>query len=219
MGFSDRQVKALGTKLNGKHVKTREVRGKTLSYVEGWHVIDEANRVFGFDAWDRQTLQTRCVWEGTSKGLQNCSYVARVRVRVRAGKTVVIREGSGFGNGRGSVPGEAHEVAIKEAETDAMKRALSTFGNPFGLALYDKQQRGVRPSRSKLNGKPISWVLLNATGELLTRISQVASIFSAARRRFCYKNHEVVACMERWIWHTRWVNRNRGAFGSILTAA
>ena len=54
---------------------------------------------------------------------------------------------------------------------------------------------------------------------VLTRISQVASIFSAARRRFCYKNHEVVACMERWIWHTRWVNRNRGAFGSILTAA
>ena len=53
----------------------------------------------------------------------------------------------------------------------------------------------------------------------LARISQVASIFSAARRRFCYKNHEVVACMERWIWHTRWVNRNRGAFGSILTAA
>ena len=53
----------------------------------------------------------------------------------------------------------------------------------------------------------------------ITRISQVSSIFSAARRRFCYKNHEVVACMERWIWHTRWVNRNRGAFGSILTAA
>ena len=55
--------------------------------------------------------------------------------------------------------------------------------------------------------------------DLLARISQVASIFSAARRRFCYKNHEVVAYMERWIWHTRWVNRNRGAFGSILTAA
>ena len=51
----------------------------------------------------------------------------------------------------------------------------------------------------------------------LTRISQVSSIFSAARRRFCYKNHEVVAYMERRIWHTRWVNRNRGAFGSFLT--
>ena len=60
-------------------------------------------------------------------------------------------------------------------------------------------------------------VNLLAEGGYFTRISQVASIFSAARRRFCYKNHEVVACMERWIWHTRWVNRNRGAFGSILT--
>ena len=54
-------------------------------------------------------------------------------------------------------------------------------------------------------------------GGILTRISQVSSIFSATRRRFCYKNHEVVAYMERRIWHTRWVNRNRGAFGSFLT--
>ena len=33
---------------------------------------------------------------------------------------------------------DAHESAIKEAETDAMKRALRSFGNTFGLALYDK---------------------------------------------------------------------------------
>jgi DNA repair and recombination protein RAD52 len=39
--------------------------------------------------------------------------------------------------------GQAHESAIKEAETDAMKRALMTFGNPFGLALYDKEQANV----------------------------------------------------------------------------
>ena len=58
---------------------------------------------------------------------------------------------------------------------------------------------------------------LSAKRYVYSRISQVASIFSAARRRFCYKNHEVVAYMERRIWHTRWVNRNRGAFGSFLT--
>ena len=57
----------------------------------------------------------------------------------------------------------------------------------------------------------------NKTYDNLTRISQVSSIFSAAGRRFCYKNHEVVAYMERRLWHTRWVNRNRGAFGSFLT--
>jgi hypothetical protein len=34
------------------------------------------------------------------------------------------------------VPGEVHDVALKAAETDATKRALATFGRPFGLELY-----------------------------------------------------------------------------------
>ena len=54
-----------------------------------------------------------------------------------------MREGTGAGHGIDTDLGLAHESAIKEAETDAMKRALMTFGNPFGLALYDKQQREV----------------------------------------------------------------------------
>ncbi|CAK6700665.1 hypothetical protein IFHNHDMJ_02889 [Synechococcus sp. CBW1107] len=55
----------------------------------------------------------------------------------------LIREGCGAGHGIDTDLGQAHESALKEAETDAMKRALMTFGNPFGLALYDKQQREV----------------------------------------------------------------------------
>ena len=49
MGFVDKQVKALNAKLLAKHVKTRVEAGATFSYVEGWHVIAEANRIFGFD--------------------------------------------------------------------------------------------------------------------------------------------------------------------------
>ena len=41
----------------------------------------------------------------------------------------------------------AHEIAIKAAETDATKRALATFGNPFGLALYDTDKLQVTQSR------------------------------------------------------------------------
>jgi DNA repair and recombination protein RAD52 len=37
------------------------------------------------------------------------------------------------------------EQAIKTAETDAMKRVLVTFGDQFGLALYDREQRNVAP--------------------------------------------------------------------------
>ena len=62
----------------------------------------------------------------------------------------MIREGSGAGHGIDADLGQAHESAIKEAETDAMKRALMTFGNPFGLALYDKQQREVSSSITTL---------------------------------------------------------------------
>jgi hypothetical protein len=29
-----------------------------------------------------------------------------------------------------------HDIALKAAETDATKRALATFGKPFGLELY-----------------------------------------------------------------------------------
>jgi len=36
-----------------------------------------------------------------------------------------------------------HELAQKEAVSDAEKRALRHFGDQFGLTLYDKQQRGV----------------------------------------------------------------------------
>ena len=51
------------------------------------------------------------------------------------------------GEGKAPTPGQAHELAIKGAETDATKRALATFGNPFGLALYDREQAGVRKTR------------------------------------------------------------------------
>ncbi len=110
MSFSEVQDKALRAKLSPRHIKTREFNGRTLSYVEGWHSIDEANRIFGFEAWDRETLELKCVWQQAKGPNSQCSYMAHVRVRVRAGRgAVVTREGHGFGRGRGATPGEAHE--------------------------------------------------------------------------------------------------------------
>ena len=53
MALSDTQVRQLRAKLEAKHVKSRNANGVDLHYVEGWHVIAEANRIFGYDAWDR----------------------------------------------------------------------------------------------------------------------------------------------------------------------
>lgn len=143
MSFTPEQKKALGEKLDPRNVSDRTQAGRKLSYIEGWHAIAEANRIFGFDAWTRETLDIRMVAErerqvGQGQGW-GVSYTARVRVTVGD----VVREGIGAGHGIDRDLGLAHESAIKEAETDAMKRALMTFGNPFGLALYDKSQANV----------------------------------------------------------------------------
>jgi len=143
--FTDEQKAALGAKLDRSNVKQRKQGAAQVSYVEGWHAIAEANRIFGFDAWSRETFELRAVSERERKiGAQQkdgwgVSYLARVRVSIGA----VVREGVGVGHGIDVDLGQAHESAAKEAETDAMKRALMTFGNPFGLALYDKEQENV----------------------------------------------------------------------------
>jgi DNA recombination protein Rad52 len=135
MSFSKEQAEALIQPLDRKHVKSRSGGGnRQLSYIEGWHAIAEANRIFGFGGWTSETLQMECVcMEGT------ISYIAKVRVTVEG----ISREGWGAGHGRGGSVGDKHESAVKEAETDARKRALMTFGNQFGLALYDKEQANV----------------------------------------------------------------------------
>ena len=140
MGFSTKQLQALRRSLNSRHVRTREANGRELSYIEGWYAVSEANRIFGFDAWSRETVETRCVLARENRGSFLAVYIARVRITVRTEGATIVREGHGSGEGRGTSPGEVHDIAIKAAETDATKRALATFGKPFGLELYRKDK-------------------------------------------------------------------------------
>jgi DNA repair and recombination protein RAD52 len=145
MPFSDKQIKDLQAKLDPSAVSQRSQSGRALSYIEGWWAIAEANRIFGFDAWSSETVEIRCVSERErsvgreAKPGWGVTYTAKVRITVDG----VMREGVGAGHGIDVDLGLAHESAIKEAETDARKRGLMTFGNPFGLALYDKTQANV----------------------------------------------------------------------------
>jgi DNA recombination protein Rad52 len=186
MAFTDSQVRQLKAKLDPRYVKTRSANGANLSYVEGWHAIAEANRIFGFDAWDRRTVSTTCVWSGQSGQLYAAAYTAKVRVSVRAGDVVIVREGSGTGEGRASTPGQAHELALKGAETDATKRALATFGNSFGLALYDREQAGVRKARgaatSSVETQADPWVLRSETGKPVSSHGSPEGFVEALKR-------------------------------------
>ncbi len=141
MAFADVQIRRLKAPIQKRHIKEREVDGKTLHYLEGWHVIAEANRIFGFDGWDRETVASTCVWQKHVDYRFTAAYLTRVRISVRTAGAIITREGLGSGEASAATAGQAHERASKAAETDATKRALCTFGNSFGLSLYrDKNE-------------------------------------------------------------------------------
>jgi recombination DNA repair RAD52 pathway protein len=125
--FSPEQLAALAAPLDRADVRQREQGRGKVAYLEGWQVIAVANRIFGIDGWQRQTIAVRCVTQAERSIVRDqnpgwgVTYTARVRVTVTAGSlTPLAREGSGAGHGIDVDLGQAHESANKEAETDAM---------------------------------------------------------------------------------------------------
>ena len=179
MGFPDTTTRKLRAKLNGDNIRTREWNGKTLSYIEGWHALSEANRIFGFDGWNRETVDLRCIVEtGPRAQHPHCAYIAKVRISVLAGEEQIIREGTGAGYSAAGSLAEAHALAAKEAETDATKRALATFGNPFGLALYDREQKNVRRAKPPA-AKPVLWEVRDSANIITGKYADPATCASS----------------------------------------
>ena len=117
--FSAEQIAALSAPLDRAKVKQREQGRSKVSYLEGWQAIAEANRIFGFDGWQRETVTLRCVNQSERTiGRDNrpgwgVTYTARVRISVStAGQPALIREGSGAGHGIDVDLGQAHESAL-----------------------------------------------------------------------------------------------------------
>ncbi len=138
--LTDQMKQLLQQELDPLFVKTREGGGgKMLSYVDNHYVISKANEIFNND-WCSETLKNEHIatteyTDKFGKIKKNVGYRAIVRITING----VWRDGSGYGDGIDANEIKAHELALKEAETDARKRALMQFGAPFGLALYEKE--------------------------------------------------------------------------------
>ena len=143
MTFTKEQTEQLNQPIDPKVVSYREKGNIQLAYLESWYVINEANRIFGFDGWSSETIQLDCVQSD-----EFCvTYIAKVRVTVGD----VIREGVGAGHGKGERVnlGDKHESAVKEAESDARKRAFMQFGSQLGLSLYDRSKALKNPKKDR----------------------------------------------------------------------
>ena len=129
----------LAQPLDANLVSQRRGRGnRGFSYLEGRTAIDQANRIFGFGGWGHEVVGGVTLREldqvdartGEVKRIR--AYSATVRVTVPG---VPPRTDVGF-RPVSDETAEGHETAYKGAVTDALKRALRTFGQQFGNSLY-----------------------------------------------------------------------------------
>lgn len=147
MSFKQEWTDELSKKLNQEYVKQRKQGKSNLSYIEAHHVIREANEIFGYGEWsytlDKLEMVEKEVKVSKSGSGENfyVSYNAIITLTVNG----TSRTDVGFGQGIDRDAGKAHEGATKEAVSDGLKRCLRTFGDRFGLALYDKELKNIAP--------------------------------------------------------------------------
>jgi recombination DNA repair RAD52 pathway protein len=143
--------KTLDANIPEDAVETRDGGGRKLSYLSGAYVIKRMNEVFGQGNWEYQIDSLTKVFEGEveqrSGKVFATSYIAEVRLRAylsgrgNEGKWFEATEFMDVGYGDGTDrtnPGKAHELAVKEAVTDGIKRAAKNLGISMGLGLYFK---------------------------------------------------------------------------------
>lgn len=141
--FSEEQTKLLNQELASNRIKTRNKGNVNLSYLEGFDIIETANRVFGFGNWDYSISKLESVSSELNQNQNHVlCYKAIVQVLVHNDTHTqdISRTDVGFGTGIAKTLADAHEGGAKEAVTDAIKRALRSFGNQFGNSLYSKDK-------------------------------------------------------------------------------
>ena len=122
--------------LNSIRVATRGQAGRQLSYLEAWDVKAHLIRIFGFGGWSWQVHSAELAFEDKNeKGQWNVGYKVVGELRIHDLNCAYTEAAVGSS----SLPqrGEAHDMAVKTAESDALKRAAINLGTQFGLSLYN----------------------------------------------------------------------------------
>ena len=133
--MNNEQIAQLFKPLNGRRVKSKQ----GMAYLEGWDVIAHLSRIFGPLGWDKHVLSESLVYEEQNdKGKWTVCYKATVRLVVHTDSYKISEDcATGVAINQPS-RADAHDLALKTAVTDALKRAAKDLGNQFGLSLYNQ---------------------------------------------------------------------------------
>lgn len=148
--MEDNLQKALDAELPEGY--SHNLQGK--DYLAGYIVIEQANRLFGYDNWGYKiTRNPELLKETDLNGNPYLYYIAQVETWVQLQDKKITREDVGFGEVTYTKPytdqktnkpagGKPQlDVAMKGSVTDALKRALRAWGNQFGNSLYDREDK------------------------------------------------------------------------------
>lgn len=150
--FNDEQLKCLENQLDSHRIKSRSKGNTNLSYLEGFDILDTANKIFGYGHWNYTISSLVQVSQEVNQNQNNVvcyKAVIQVLVHNKDHSQEVSREDVGFGTGISKGLADAHEGAAKEAITDSIKRAMRSFGNQFGNSLYSKDKN--HPNKQPTN--------------------------------------------------------------------
>lgn len=131
-------------------IATRKQGGVELSYLSGAYVINRLNQVLGNGQWSYTIVELKNVYEGKIDQYSGEAYTTSYVARIQLCAANAIYEEVGYGDGTDKKsPGKAHELATKEAVTDALKRAAKNLGMSLGLQLYFKEGQYVGETEIK----------------------------------------------------------------------
>ena len=149
--FNNKQIEILNQEIDSNRIKSRQKGNINLSYLEGFDVIETANKIFGFGNWNYTITSLEMVSQEINQNQNNVvCYKAQIKILVHNEEHTqqVVREDVGFGTGISKTLADSHEGGAKEAVTDGIKRSLKSWGNQLGLSLYNKNHK---PSNSNQN--------------------------------------------------------------------
>ena len=135
MSLTNEQVKELLQPIDPSRVGKD---GKGYSHVAAWDVRRRMNQIFGFAEWSSEVEAMELIteWETKTKQGKDAWFVL---YRARCTVTVNGATYTEWAAGDAISPdyGDAHDQAIKTAESQAFKRCAMNLGDQFGLSLYN----------------------------------------------------------------------------------
>lgn len=137
--FSPAQVEQLLKPINPRRVMQRAQAGRTFSYLAQHDVRAMLIRIFGFGGFDLRTLNVDYLHrEQNESGRWHVVVSVTMELSVH-GDNLMACVFSETAVAESTQPrlGEALDMAVKSASSDAMKRCAVNLGDQFGLSLYN----------------------------------------------------------------------------------